>query len=148
MKVPKKPTGRRALPFYWWRRYRSHKCLPYKSRLIDKIQNGDYEATPFFNEAKWELHWMKDEQQDFIDNYQGEDPKHDYLYLEIEVKARKRYNRLYEDGMKDEADRISRLTNNFARNFKVSKDKMQELIEGFDGTVLELYRFMRNDLVT
>ena len=39
MRVPKKPSGRRAMPFYWWRRFRSHKNLPYKSHLIDKIQN-------------------------------------------------------------------------------------------------------------
>jgi len=143
MKVPKKPTGRRALPFYWWRRYQSHKCLPYKSQLLDKITNGDYEATPFFDEANWELHWMKDEQEDFIANYQGREPKQDRLYLDIESGARKRYNKLYADGMKDEADRINRLVNNFARHFKVSKDKMNELIESFDGTVLELYRSMR-----
>ena len=81
MRVPKKPTGRRALPFYWWRRFRSHKCLPYKANLLDKITNGDFEPTPFFDEAKWELHWMKEEQADFIENYQGKDPEHDNLYL-------------------------------------------------------------------
>ena len=42
MKVPKKPTGRRAMPFYWWRRFRSHKCLPYKASLLSKIENGDF----------------------------------------------------------------------------------------------------------
>ena len=33
MRVPKKPSGRRAMPFYWWRRFRSHKNLPYKSQI-------------------------------------------------------------------------------------------------------------------
>ena len=59
MRIPKKPNGRRALPFYWWRRFKTHKCLPYKYPLIDKIKNGDFEYSPFFEQAKWELHWMK-----------------------------------------------------------------------------------------
>ena len=25
MKVPKKPSGRKSTPFYWWRRFKSHK---------------------------------------------------------------------------------------------------------------------------
>jgi len=148
MRVPKKPTGRRALPFYWWRRFRSHKCLPYKANLLDKITNGDFDPTPFFDEANWELHWMKEEQSDFIDNYQGKDPEFDNLYLEIEVRARKRYNKLFEDGMKDDAGRIDSLVSNFSKHFKVSKDKVLELMDDFDGTVLELYRFMQKDLVT
>jgi len=148
MRVPKKPTGRRALPFYWWRRFRSHKCLPYKANLLDKITNGDFDPTPFFDEANWELHWMREEQKDFIDNYQGKDPEFDNLYLEIEIRARKRYNKLFEDGMKDDAGRIDSLVSNFSKHFKVKKDKVLELMDDFDGTVLELYRFMQKDLVT
>ena len=147
MRVPKKPTGRRALPFYWWRRFRSHKCLPYKANLLDKITNGDFEPTPFFDEAKWELHWMKEEQADFIENYQGKDPEHDNLYLEIEIRARKRYNKLFEDGIKDDAGRIDSLVSNFSKYFKVKKDKVTELMNEFDGTVLEFYGFMQRDLV-
>ena len=30
----------------------------------------------------------------------------DHLYLEIESRARKRYNKLYEDGMKTEYERM------------------------------------------
>ena len=71
MRIPNKPSGRRATPFYWWRRFRTHRNLPYKAPLIDKIRNGDFEYSPFFEQAKWELHWMKEEQEEFIKNYQG-----------------------------------------------------------------------------
>ena len=150
MKVPKKPSGRRAMPFYWWRRFRSHKNLPYKARLLDKITNGDFDPTPFFQEAEWELHWMKEEQDDFKDNYKGnlDEIEQDIRYLEIELRARKRYNKLYEDGMKDEADRMDRLVNNFSKHFKVNRSKMHDIVYSFDGTILELYRFMQKYLVT
>ena len=150
MRVPKKPSGRRAMPFYWWRRFRSHKNLPYKARLLDKITNGDFDPTPFFQEAEWELHWMKEEQDDFRDNYKGnlDEIEQDIRYIEIESKARKRYNKLYEDGMKDEADRMDRLVNNFSKHFKVNRSKMHDIVYSFDGTILELYRFMQKDLVT
>ena len=147
MRVPKKPSGRRAMPFYWWRRFRSHKNLPYKARLLDKITNGDFDPTPFFQEAEWELHWMKEEQDDFKDNYQGnlDEIEQDIRYIEIESKARKRYNKLYEDGMKDEADRMDRLVNNFSKHFRVQRSKMHDIVYSFDGTILELYRHMQND---
>tara|TARA_Y100000004_G_scaffold183079_1_gene230494 strand:+ start:1884 stop:2336 length:453 start_codon:yes stop_codon:yes gene_type:complete len=150
MKVPKKPSGRRAMPFYWWRRFKSHKNLPYKARLLDKITNGDFDPTPFFQEAEWELHWMKEEQDDFKDNYKGnlDEIEQDIRYLEIELRARKRYNKLYEDGMKDEADRMDRLVNNFSKHFKVNRSKMHDIVYSFDGTILELYRFMQKDLAT
>ena len=111
MKVPKKPSGRRALPFYWWRRFKTHKCLPYKASLLDKIRNRDFEYSQFFQEAKWELHWMKDEQQEFINNYQGRDPEQDRFYMDIELRARKRHNKLIEDAMKDEKDKLENLVN-------------------------------------
>ena len=145
MRIPKKPSGRKALPFYWWRRFRTHRCLPYKAPLIDKIKNGDFEYSPFFEQAKWELHWMKEEQEEFISNYKGDDYLRDNLYEDIERRARKRYNKLYEDGMKDEADRMDRLVNNFSKHFRVQRSKMHDIVYSFDGTILELYRHMQND---
>jgi hypothetical protein len=106
MRIPKKPSGRRAMPFYWWRRFRTHKSLPYRSPLIDKIKNGDFDYSPYFQQAEWELHWMKDEQKEFIQNYQGNDPKQDRLYMDIELRARKRYNKLIEDAFKDENEKL------------------------------------------
>ena len=147
MKIPKKPIHRKRTPFYWWRRFRVHKCLPYKATLLDKIRNGDFEYAEYFEQAKWELHWMKQEQQEFIDNYDGDvnEIESDIRYIEIEVRARKRYNKLYEDGMKDEADRMDRLVNNFSKHFRVKRSKMHEIVYSFDGTILELYRHMQND---
>ncbi len=139
MKVPVKPSGRRALPFYWWRRYKTHKSLPYKSTLLDKIRNGDFEYAQFFQEAEWELHWMKEEQLEFIENYQGKEPEQDRLYLDIELRARKRYNKLFADGMKTEHERMSDLTNKLCKEFKIEKEEVQNIMEQFGGTTEKLY---------
>ena len=143
MRVPKKPNGRRALPFYWYRRFKTHKCLPYKSSLVDKILNKDFEYSPFFEQANWELHWMKEEQEEFIKNYQGKDPLLDRLYMDIETRARKRYNKLFEDAMKDEHNRMDMLTNNLSKYYKLNKQKVKDFINIFEGTTIELFESLK-----
>ena len=143
MRVPKKPNGRRALPFYWYRRFKTHKYLPYKSSLVDKILNEDFEYSPFFEQANWELHWMKEEQEEFIKNYQGKDPLLDRLYMDIETRARKRYNKLFEDAMKDEHNRMDMLTNNLSKYYKLNKQNVKDFINTFEGTTIELFESLK-----
>jgi hypothetical protein len=145
MRVPKKPSGRRAMPFYWWRRFKTHKSLPYRSPLIAKIKNGDFDYSPYFQQAEWELHWMKDEQKEFIENYHGRDPKQDRLYMDIELRARKRYNKLIEDAFKDENEKLNRITDEFCRNFKINKENFRDLISKFDGNLEKLYIHCQNN---
>ena len=145
IKIPKKPTGRRALPFYWYRRFKTHKCLPYKSSLVDKILNKDFEYSPFFEQAEWELCWMREEQDEFIKNYKGNDPLLDRLYSDIEAKARKRYNKLFADGMKDEFDRMDRLTSNLSKYYKLKNEQVKKYIKDFEGTTMELFKTLGKD---
>ena len=139
MKAPRKPSGRRALPFYWWRRFATHKQLPYKANLLDKIRNSDFEYSPFSEQAEWELCWMEDERAEFVGEYQGKDPLEDRLYMDIEARARKRYNKLYADGMKDEFDRMDKLVIGLGKSFKMNKDDIKDIIDEFDGTTEDLY---------
>ena len=92
-----------------------------------------------FQQAEWELIWMKDEQKEFIDNYQGREPEQDRLYLEIELRARKRYNKLFEDGMKTEYERMDDLKTKLSKEFKISKQDIQDIMEQFGGTTEKLY---------
>ncbi len=139
MKAPKKPIHRKRTPFYWWRRFRIHKSLPYKATLLDKIRNGDFEYPEYFQQAEWELEWMRDEQQEFINNYNGDNYKNDILYIDIERRARKRWKALYEDGMKTEFDRMDDFKTKLCREFKFSKDKLVDIMEEFGGTTEDLY---------
>ena len=139
MKAPKKPIHRKRTPFYWWRRFRIHKSLPYKATLLDKIRNGDFEYPEYFQQAEWELEWMRDEQKEFIANYHGDNYMNDHLYLDIEKRARKRWKALYEDGMKTEFDRIEEFKTKLCKEFKFSKDKLVDIMEEFGGTTEDLY---------
>jgi hypothetical protein len=144
VKIPSKPTGRKALPFFWWRRFKTHKFLPYKTNLLDKIKNGDFEYSPFFEQANWELHWMKIEQDEFINNYKGKNPLEDKLYNDIEIKARKRYNKLFADGMNDENLRINNLISNLSKLFKIKISQLKNILNTFNGTTEDLYFYIKN----
>jgi|TARA_R110000764_G_scaffold145289_1_gene233045 hypothetical protein len=137
--IPIKPRHRKSTPFYWWRRYRTHKSLPYKATLLNKIRNGDFEYPSYFEQAKWELAWMKDEQQEFLDSYHGKNHMEDHLYLDIEKRARKRYNKLFEDGMKTEHERMEDLKTKLAKEFKIGVKGIKVVMEEFGGTTEELY---------
>ena len=139
MKAPKKPIHRKRTPFYWWRRFRTHKSLPYKSTLLDKIRNGDFEYPEYFQQAEWELEWMRQEQKEFIDNYNGDNYENDILYIDIERRARKRWKALYEDGMKTEFDRMDNFKTQLCKEFKFNKDKLVDIMEQFGGTMEDLY---------
>ena len=122
MKIPKKPSGRKRSPFYWWRRFKSHKYLPHNASLLRKIENGDYNYPDLFEHAEWELVWMKEEQEEFIKNYTGNNHKDDVLYLDIERRARKRWKKLLEDALEVENRHLENLSKDFCEYFTFLND--------------------------
>jgi len=140
MKRPIKPSGRKRSPFYWWRRFRSHKYLPHNTPLLRKIQNGDYNYPPYFQQAQWELEWADDEQEQYIEDYVGNgNPRTDEAYEDIERRAKKRYKKLIEDAYEVESRHLSTLTEGLANRFKLPKETIKTLMEEFGGTIEELY---------
>ena len=85
---------------------------------------------------------MRDEQKIFLSNYHGDNPMNDYLYIDIEKRARKRYNKLYEDGMKTEHDRMDDFKTKLCKEFKFNKDKLVNIMEEFGGTTEDLYFYI------
>ena len=140
MKRPIKPSGRKRSPFYWWRRFRTHKYLPHNAPLLRKIQNGDYDYPPYFQQAQWELEWAKDEQEQYVKDYVGNgDPSKDEAYEDIERRARKRYKKLMEDAYEVESRHLSTLVEGLAKRFKLPKETIKTLMGEFGGTIEELY---------
>ena len=140
MRRPLKPSGRKRSPFYWWRRFRSHKYLPHNAPLLRKIQNGDYDYPPYFQQAQWELEWADDEQEQYIKNYVGSgDPRTDEAYEDIGRRARKRYKKLIEDGYEVESRHLSTLVEGLSKRFKLPKETIKTLMGEFGGTIEELY---------
>ena len=60
-KIPQKPTHRKRSPFYWWRRFPTHKGLHHYKPLIERIKNGDFDYPEYFEQAEWEEHWCREE---------------------------------------------------------------------------------------
>ena len=71
MIVPPKPKRGKRSPFYWWRRWKSHKYLPVRANLLDKIQNGDFDYPDQFEWAEYEMHYMKEEHDAYRAEYRG-----------------------------------------------------------------------------
>ena len=146
MKIPPKPKRGKRSPFYWWRRWKSHKYLPVRAGLLARIQNGDFEYPELFEWAEYEMHYMQDELDEFIENYQGnEDPKTDRLYRDIEKRYRKRYNKLIADAMEVEQKHLSSLVKALSREFIVTKEEVREIMEEFGGSTESLYLYMADN---
>ena len=146
MKRPLKPSGRKRSPFYWWRRFRSHKYLPHNAPLLRKIQNGDYDYPPYFQQAQWELEWADDEQEQYIKDYVGNgNPRTDEAYEDIGRRARKRYKKLIEDGYEVESRHLSTLVEGLSKRFKLPKETIKTLMGEFGGTIEELYIHLKQN---
>ena len=129
MRRPLKPSGRKRSPFYWWRRFRSHKYLPHNAPLLRKIQNGDYDYPPYFQQAQWELEWADDEQEQYIKDYVGNgNPRNDEAYEDIGRRARKRYKKLIEDGYEVESRHLSTLVEGLSKRFKLPKETIKTIM--------------------
>jgi hypothetical protein len=140
MRRPLKPSGRKRSPFYWWRRFRSHKYLPHNASLLRKIQNGDYDYPPYFQQAQWELEWAKDEQEQYVKDYVGSgNPRTDEVYEDIGRRARKRYKKLIEDAYEVESRHLSTLVEGLSKRFKLPKETIKTIMGEFGGTIEELY---------
>ena len=140
MKVPPKPKRGKRSPFYWWRRWKTHKCLPAKAGLLARIQNGDFEYTKLFEWVEYELHYMQDELDVFVKNYQGfEDPAKDTLYMDIEKRYRKRYNKLIADAMEVEQRHLTSLVDVLSKEFIITKEEVRTIMESFGDTTESLY---------
>ena len=143
MRVPPKPKRGKRSPFYWWRRWKSHQYLPVRKGLLARIQNGDFEYPKMFDWAKYELHYMQEELDKFINEYQGnDDPKTDNQYYDIQKRYMKRHNKLFEDAHNTELRHLEELAKALAKEFKVSKEKVKKIMEEFGGATEDLYRYV------
>ena len=146
MKIPPKPKRGKRSPFYWWRRWKSHKYLPVRAGLLARIQNGDFEYPELFEWAEYEMHYMQDELDEFIENYQGnEDPKTDRLYMDIEKRYRKRYNKLIADAMEVEQRHLTSLVDVLSKEFAVTKEEVRTIMESFGDTTESLYLYIADN---
>jgi hypothetical protein len=148
MKIPPKPKRGKRSPFYWWRRWKSHKYLPVRVGLLARIQNGDFEYPKMFDWAKYELHYMQEELDNFVNEYQGNDPREDSRYYDIQKRYMKRHNKLMEDAHNTELRHLEELAEGLSKEFKVDKEKIKKIMEEFGGATEDLYRYVEQNKYT
>lgn len=137
IKAPQKPKWNGANKFYWWRRFPIHKDLHKYKPLEEKINNGDYDYTPYAKHIDYEHYWMAEEilairNQNLRSDIRRE--KED----EIIVSYTKRLKHLREDMMKDEFNRINDFKEALRCHLGGTKDLINEYIEEAEGTLLEV----------
>lgn len=137
--IPEKPTHRKRSPFYWWRRFPTHKGLHSYAPLMDRIQNGDFSYPEYFEQARWEDHWCEEETDKLMESAYSDWEGAFREKSKIERKYAKRRNLLIEDGFKTEKKRLEEITKQFAKVFGGTKKDVWKFMETFDGTLEEMH---------
>ena len=143
-KAPKKPKHKRsAMRFYWWRRFGTHKKLPQKSSLLDKIKNGDFLSSPYWDQARWEDTYSNQH----IKEVKKERPLiSQEEILEIKRTYIKRKNKLLEDAFNDDIRRLNSLEESFIKELGGSKKLLYKCIENCEGDEEVLYHEYREQV--
>ena len=117
--------------FFWWRRWtRMGKALHKYSPLLDKIENGDYNDSPY----RWQIYYCDWE----IEQKRAKFTDMREFATETTID-RNRRRRLREDHEKYEKENLDQLQRDFLNTFQMTREEyMDELLE-FDGTIREFY---------
>ena len=137
-RIPPKPTHRKRSPFYWWRRFPTHKPLHHSKPLIDRIKNGDLDYPPYFEQAKWEDYWAEQEVESKRHLFQDQQ---NFIKEANDIRRRyiKRKNLLIKDGYEAEEKRLKEIAKQFSNTFDSEKSEVYQFMESFDGTIEEMY---------
>ena len=116
--------------FVWWRRYQQRQPLHDRRTLHDKIANGDYEPSDYYYQAEHENYLL----EDATGHLKTYEEKMDKISL-----FRARYKKLHEDFLKEEAEIMKNMKKDFWREFSIKSEELDKIMEGFDGTIMDLY---------
>ena len=127
--------------FRWWRRFDAlNKPLHKYSNLLDKIQNGDYEFSHYYWQAKYaELE---------MDDIHHETYPDAALYNEKTSIHGARRQRLWDDFEKDEQEKLQQIEKDFYLEFKMSRKQVKEEMEEFGGTLENFYHYCNKQFGT
>tara|TARA_Y100000389_G_scaffold7463_1_gene7166 strand:- start:2190 stop:2708 length:519 start_codon:yes stop_codon:yes gene_type:complete len=117
--------------FFWWRRWtRLGKSLHKYSPLIDKIENGDYNDSPY----RWQIYYCDWEiEQKRLATDDMNEWAHDTTI------DRNRRRRLREDHEKYEKENLTQLQRDFLSTFKMTREDYENDLLEFDGTLKAFY---------
>ena len=116
--------------FRWWRNYNVPKPLPKSTHIEKRIDNNDFEPSPYFwmaQAALWEKH---DSDNSGLEPY--ERAKRGSLLLG-------KYERLMVDFESDDKERLDNFIHAIYDHFEIDKDIAEEEIKSFGLSVKDYY---------
>jgi hypothetical protein len=121
--------------FRWWRTHTDGiNPLGKKADLKDKIENGDFNPSSYYFQAQLALHNAKNKLDLSKDDSQSQFEK-----TQIDIA---RYKKLILDYHREEQERLDNLYDSFISYFKISKDELMNLLENWEGNLLEFYYYV------
>ena len=127
--------------FRWWRRFDTpNKPLHKNTDLLRKIQNGDYEFSHYYWQAKYAEIEM--------DDIHHETYPDAALYNEKSAIHGARRKRLWDDFEKDEKERMNNIVKDFYYKFKISREQVKKEMEEFGGTLEDYYYYCEKQFGT
>jgi hypothetical protein len=121
--------------FYWWRRFQPRQSLHAYRRLDERISNGDFEVSDYH----WQTLWENELEKQAVSEESSIDKQH-----EIRCMFGERRRRLNNDYEKDEQKILDEMYKAFRVELRMSKDKVEEEMLNFDGTLSEFYYYIYN----
>ena len=88
---------------------------------------------------------MQEEIDKFVNEYQGNDPKEDSRYYDIQKRYMKRHNKLKEDAHEVELRHLYGLVNELVKEFIITKEEVKVIMETFGDTTESLYIYVSNN---
>ena len=88
---------------------------------------------------------MQEEIDKFVNEYQGNDPKEDSRYYDIQKRYMKRHNKLIEDAHEVELRHLHGLEDELVKEFIITKEEIKAIMEEFGDTTESLYIYVSNN---
>jgi hypothetical protein len=121
--------------FFWWRRFdKKSKPLDNKSLLLHKIQNGDFDFSQYFWQAKFSELEINTKLQEYRGDIQ--------ILIEKNSVDLARRKRLWEDFEKEEFNLLTSLKKSFLNEFIITETEYDYESSNYDGTLEEFYLFI------
>ena len=122
--------------FFWWRKFKDKSPLSSKEAVHARIDNGDFDFSSYYWQAQYALIEMEEKTGHISD------PGNRH---EAQTIYRERWRRLMTDYEKDEFQRLDNYKKAITGVFEIEKDELEKKMEDFDGTLKELYTFIKNN---
>ena len=125
--------------FMWWKSYTpKNKPLPSNASFKQKVENGDFDLSPYKFEAELVEHRLRKKWIECKDTAK---------FLEVAAVDIARRKRLLEDHEKDETKKLETFFKAATQTFSLEKNEIEDYLNSFDGdTVQEFYYFLLEKL--